>query len=154
MEFLFELIFDLMLEGTHSKKLPKFIRIILLSFVSLVFIFVAFLIFYLAQMVLKENIIFGFIVLLISNFFLFIMVEHTKNVIYSIKTAQKTSNKLSPIKPIIFSLIPTFIYIPVYFLISNLSYTDNNILKTIICLMISIILCIPYYIFVKVKSNN
>ncbi len=76
MEYIFEFILELVLEGSievsKSKKIPKYIRYPLIVIISLFFLAVIGLIFLAGILSLKENIYLGIFVILIG-LFMFIM---------------------------------------------------------------------------------
>lgn len=76
MEFLFEFILELVLDGSvevaQDRKVPKFIRYPLIGFLALCFLAVIGLIIFAGIMVLKENIFVG-VFLILLGLLLFIM---------------------------------------------------------------------------------
>lgn len=74
MDFLFELIIDLILdvsiEASRSRKVPRFIRYLLILFISLFFIAIIGLIFFMGISILKDNALGGIIVILFGVFLL------------------------------------------------------------------------------------
>ena len=70
MEFLFELIFELIIEGgieaSKSEKIPKCIRYLLIAIISLFFIAVIGLIFFSGILLLNENILIGMFFILLG----------------------------------------------------------------------------------------
>lgn len=70
MEFIFELIFELIFEGgieaSKSNKIPKWIRYPLILLITLFFIFVIGIMFFVGIIALKDNLILGIIVLLLA----------------------------------------------------------------------------------------
>lgn len=63
MDFLFKLLFELIAEGTvelsKSKKVPKYIRYILIGIITLFFIAAIGLVFFVGLVVLKQNLFWG-----------------------------------------------------------------------------------------------
>lgn len=76
MEYVFEFILELLLESgieaSKSSKIPKYIRYPLIVIISLFFIVVIGLIFFVGILSLKENILLGILLILIG-LFMFIM---------------------------------------------------------------------------------
>lgn len=79
MEFIFEFILELLLEGSieisKSSKIPKYIRYPLIAIISLFFIGVIGLIFLAGILSLRENILLGIFFLLIGLFMLLMSVK-------------------------------------------------------------------------------
>lgn len=92
MEYLFEFILELVLEGSielsKSNKTPKYIRYPLIIIISLFFIAVIGLIFFVGILSLKENILLGILFILIG-LFMFIMSVIKFRKAYIIKTNKK-----------------------------------------------------------------
>lgn len=65
-EFILELIFDFGIEATQSNKVPKFIRFILITIISLIFISVISLIILIGIAIIKKDIIGGIIIILLG----------------------------------------------------------------------------------------
>ena len=84
MEYLFEFIFELALEGSielsKSKKVPKFIRYPLIVFIILFFLAVIGLIFLTGILILKENIMAGIFFIIIGMFMLVMSIIKFKKV--------------------------------------------------------------------------
>lgn len=74
MDFLFELLFELIAEGTvelsKSKKVPKYIRYILIGIITLFFIAAIGLVFFVGLVVLKQNLFLGIIIIAVALFML------------------------------------------------------------------------------------
>lgn len=66
MDFIFEFIFELLFEVSKSSKIPKFIRYPLIAIISLFYIALIGLIFWVGIFSLKENIILGIFLILIG----------------------------------------------------------------------------------------
>ena len=94
MEYIFEFILELVLEGSievsKSNKIPKYIRYPLIVIIALFFIAVIGLIFLVGILSLKENIFLGILFILIG-LFMFIMSVIKFRKTYLIKTSK--SNK-------------------------------------------------------------
>lgn len=69
-EFIIDLILDASVEASRSKKVPRVIRYLLISLISLFFIAVIGLIFFMGISILKDNILGGIIVILFGAFLL------------------------------------------------------------------------------------
>lgn len=69
-EFIIDLILDVSIEASKSKKVPRLIRYLLILLISLFFIAVIGLIFFLGISILKDNILGGIIVILFGAFLL------------------------------------------------------------------------------------
>lgn len=65
-EFILELFFELGIEASKSNKTPKVIRYLLITIISLIFIFVIGLIIFLGILILETNIIGGIIIILLG----------------------------------------------------------------------------------------
>lgn len=91
MDFLFELLFELIAEGTvelsKSKKVPKYIRYILIGIIALFFIAVIGLVFFVGLMILKQNLFWGIIIIAFALFMLVMSIIKLK------KTCLKRENK-------------------------------------------------------------
>ena len=74
MEYIIEAILDLILDGSmeisSNKKISKWIRYTLILFIILFFSIVIIGLFILGLMILKENILFGFFIIILSLFML------------------------------------------------------------------------------------
>lgn len=74
LDFLFELLFELIAEGTvelsKSKKVPKYIRYILIGIITLFFIAAIGLVFFGGLVVLKQNLFLGIIIIAVALFML------------------------------------------------------------------------------------
>lgn len=71
-EFILELVFEVGVEASKSKKVPKFIRYFLITIISLVYIGTIGLIMLMGISILKNN-IFGGIAVILLGVFLFVM---------------------------------------------------------------------------------
>ena len=83
MDLLFEVILDLILEGSieasKSNKIPKFIRYLLIFFISLFFITVIGLILFIGISILKNNVIGGVVIIVFSLFMLIMSIIKFRN---------------------------------------------------------------------------
>lgn len=84
MEFLFEILIDLILEGSieisKSKKIPKYIRYPLILFVSLFFISVIAIVFLTSILSFKINILVGLFFLSLAIFMLIMSIRKFKKI--------------------------------------------------------------------------
>lgn len=71
-EFILELIFEVGVEASKSSKVPKFIRYLLITIISISFICVIGLIIFMGISILKNHIL-GGIIIILFGIFLFIM---------------------------------------------------------------------------------
>ena len=92
MEYIFEFIFELVLEGSievsKSRNIPKYIRYPLIVIISLFFIAIIGLIFLVGILSIKENMLLGIFLILIG-LFLFIMSIIKFRKTYLCKTSEK-----------------------------------------------------------------
>ena len=92
MEYIFEFIFELVLEGSievsKSRNIPKYIRYPLIVIISLFFIAIIGLIFLVGILSIKENMLLGIFLILIG-LFLFIMSIIKFRKTYLCKTSKK-----------------------------------------------------------------
>lgn len=70
MEFIFELLFEGMLEATKSKKVPRIIRYLLIFIIVSFFLAVIGLIIYIGIYFLKKNLFISLLFILLALFFL------------------------------------------------------------------------------------
>jgi len=92
MEFLLELLVDLIVDGSISlnknKKVPSFIKYFLIGFVGLLYLSVIIILFVLGMIIGKENIAVGLILIILSLVFLiFSVLEFRKK--YVVKSNKK-----------------------------------------------------------------
>ncbi len=84
MEYIFEFIMELVLEGgievSKSSKIPKYIRYPLIGMLSLFFIAVIGLVFFTGILSLKENILLGVLLILVGLFLLIMSVIRFRKV--------------------------------------------------------------------------
>lgn len=89
MDFLIELILDLILEGSielsSNKKVPKWIRYILIAFIILFFVSVCLLLLLVDLFILKENILIGVGVLILIIIFIFFGIRKVKIIYFEKK---------------------------------------------------------------------
>lgn len=82
MEFLIELIFELIFEGgvemSKSKKVPKCIRYFLIAIIVLIFMIIILGMFLLGILMLNENILFGLAFIILSFVFLILSIKKFK----------------------------------------------------------------------------
>ena len=87
-EFILELILDLGVEASKSIKVPKFVRLILITIISLVFIAVISLIIFMGIAITKKDILGGIIVILLGLIMLISAIIKFRKT-YLIKKEQK-----------------------------------------------------------------
>ena len=91
MDILIELVLDLLLEGSieasKCKKTPKVIRWLLLLFIAVFFLGVICLMFFVGLIIIKDNILVGIFILLISAFMLIASIIKFKKVYLSKKSS-------------------------------------------------------------------
>ena len=78
-EFILELVFEVGVEASKSKKVPKFIRYILITIISLIYIAVIGLIIFIGIAALKNNILGGTIVILLGVFLFIMSIKKFRN---------------------------------------------------------------------------
>ena len=87
-EFILELIFDFGVEASKSSKIPKVIRYILITIISLVFLSAISLIIFMGLWILKNNILGGIFIILLGLFMLVSAIVKFRKT-YLIKKEQK-----------------------------------------------------------------
>lgn len=84
MEFIIEFIVELLFEGSFelskTKKTPKWLRYPLIIFITILFIGIFSIIFITAYLSIKENLIIGYLLLLIGTIFLIYSIKKFKNI--------------------------------------------------------------------------
>jgi len=89
-EFLFDLLFEGIIELSTNKKVPKWIRYSLVLFISLFFLVVVLCLLILGLTILKDNLVIGLIMITLSLvLFMFMVVKYKKQILLKHKNKEK-----------------------------------------------------------------
>lgn len=155
LELLMSISYELLAETTKEKKVPKWVRYLILSIIILFFGLIIFIVFYLSNMAYKENLVLGVIFLTASIFLLYGIIGVIKNLKQQIKTNKEVNSKVK-IKQLlidIFCIEVCFLVIDYFF--TNVYFPNSIVADIVVAIIIyAVYNKITSYINLKNRLNN
>ena len=92
-EFILEFVFEIGVEASENKKVPKFIRYFLIAILTIFFIAVIGLVYFISFVSIKENIILAIVFFILATFMLVASISKFKNAYIEKKGNNKDNNR-------------------------------------------------------------